>query len=109
IERSTSSGSGFAQIATTGANGTSYTSGGLASGTTYYYRVRAYNASGNSGYTGVAHATTKDTIPAAPSALTATAVSDVQINLAWTDNSGNEDGFRIYRSTDNVTYTQIGT
>src|SRR5688572_12692157 len=39
--------------------------------------------------------------PAAPSNLTATPVSTSQINLAWNDNSGNEDGFRIERCTGN--------
>ncbi|MGN6557787.1 MAG: LamG-like jellyroll fold domain-containing protein, partial [Solirubrobacterales bacterium] len=36
---------------------------------------------------------------AAPSALTATAKSASQINLQWTDNSNNETGFVIERST----------
>jgi hypothetical protein len=36
--------------------------------------------------------------PDAPSSLTATAASDTQINLAWTDNSDNETGFRVERS-----------
>jgi WD40 repeat protein len=34
---------------------------------------------------------------AAPTNLTATAVSPTQINLAWTDNSAGEDGFLIER------------
>src|SRR6185503_16699622 len=42
VERSLSSGSGFSQISTPGANATSYTAGSLASGTKYYFRVRAY-------------------------------------------------------------------
>jgi subtilisin family serine protease len=37
--------------------------------------------------------------PDAPSGLTATPVSSTQINLAWTDNSSNEDGFYIERCT----------
>jgi hypothetical protein len=49
-------------------------------------------------------------IPAAPSGLTATAVSSTQINLTWNDNSGfNEDGFKIERSQNGNTWTQIGT
>ena len=43
IERSTSPTTGFAQIATTFVNSTSYANTGLTSGRTYYYRVRAYN------------------------------------------------------------------
>ena len=49
IERS-SDGQTFTQIATVGANVTSYTNTGLKKRRTYYYRVRAYNAAGNSGY-----------------------------------------------------------
>lgn len=37
--------------------------------------------------------------PLAPSNLTAAAVSQSKINLQWTDNSGNEYGFKIERST----------
>jgi hypothetical protein len=49
------------------------------------------------------------TVPAAPSGLSATAVSTSQINLTWNDNSTNEDGFKIERSSNNSTWTQIGT
>ena len=48
----------FIQIATVGANVTSYTNNGLTAGTTYYYRVRASNSSGNSAVSNVASATT---------------------------------------------------
>jgi predicted phage tail protein len=37
------------------------------------------------------------TIPTSPSALSATAISRDQISLTWTDNSSNEDGFKIER------------
>lgn len=49
------------------------------------------------------------TPPAAPSGLNATAISSSQINLAWTDNANNEDGFKIERSADGVNFTQIAT
>lgn len=39
------------------------------------------------------------TAPAPPSNLAATAVSSTRIDLAWTDNSSNETGFRIERKT----------
>jgi hypothetical protein len=48
------------------------------------------------------------TAPVAPSALAATALSASTINLTWIDNSDNEAGFKIERSTDNVNFTQIG-
>ncbi|HTI09475.1 MAG TPA: PA14 domain-containing protein [Puia sp.] len=37
--------------------------------------------------------------PAAPSSLTATAASAKKINLTWQDNSTNETGFQLFRST----------
>ena len=55
IERSTD-GVNFSQITTTGANVTSYKNVGLTGGTTYYYRVRATNATGDSAYSNTASA-----------------------------------------------------
>ena len=49
-----------------------------------------------------------DTPPAAPSDLTATTVSSAQIDLAWVDNSSDENGFKIEQSPDDVIWTQIG-
>jgi subtilisin len=48
----------FTQIATVGANVTSYSNTGLSANTTYRFRVRAYNASGNSAYSNIVNATT---------------------------------------------------
>ena len=48
----------FAQIATVGANVKTYANTGLSSYTSYYYRVRAYNAAGNSAYSNTASART---------------------------------------------------
>ncbi len=47
--------------------------------------------------------------PAAPSNLVATTVSGLQINLSWTDNSTNENGFAIEQSIDGVNFSQVGT
>jgi fibronectin type 3 domain-containing protein len=49
----------FAQVATVGANATNYSDTGLAAGTAYTYRVRAYNAAGDSPYSNTASATTQ--------------------------------------------------
>ncbi len=47
--------------------------------------------------------------PAAPNNLVATAVSENQVNLVWTDNANSEDGFEIEHSTDNSNFTRIAT
>ncbi len=98
----------FTSIATVSAGVTSYSNTGLSPNSTYYYRVRAYNGVGNSGYSNVSSAVTDNIAPAAPSGLTASAVSSSRINISWTDNSSNESGFRIERSTNNNSnYTEI--
>jgi predicted acyltransferase (DUF342 family) len=99
IERATASAGPFTQIASIGANIEKYSNTGLTSNTNYWYRVRAYNAVGNSAYSNTANAITLNTMPAAPTALSATAVSSCQINLSWTDNATNETGFYVYRNT----------
>ena len=110
VERSTASGGPYTEIATVASGITSYSNGGLSAKTTYYYRVRAYNAAGNSAYAGPASATTAGTPPAAPTNLAASAVSSTQINLAWTDNSSDESGFRVERaSVSSGPYTEIAT
>jgi predicted phage tail protein len=55
IERCTgNSCTNFAQIATVGANVTSFPNTGLTKNTWYRYRVRAFNASGNSAFSNIA-------------------------------------------------------
>src|ERR1043165_3508368 len=56
---------------------------------------------------------TPNPLPNAPSNLTATGVSGSQINLAWTDNSNNETGFKVERCQGNnctnfAEITQVG-
>jgi len=58
VERCTGLPCSFANIASVGANVTSYSSAGLAASTSYTYRVRAKNAGGPSGYSNEASATT---------------------------------------------------
>jgi subtilisin family serine protease len=111
VERSTDNAT-FTQIASIAANSTSYSDTGLAASTTYYYRVRAFNGAGNSAYSNTASATTQSpppTPPAAPTNLSASATSSTAINLTWTDNANNENGFTVERSTDNATFTQIAS
>lgn len=57
VERSPNGSSSWTQI-TSAITATSYSNTGLSTGTTYYYRVRATNASGDGAYSGTASATT---------------------------------------------------
>ena len=110
IERSPLDNSHYTEVATVGTNVTAYNDSGLNEGTKYYYRVRAYNAVATSGYPDEQHATTFSNIPVAPSGLRITSVTSSKVFLAWTDNSGNESGFKIQRKKGATgTYAEIAT
>src|SRR5262249_6768402 len=64
----------WTQVAVVGANVTSWQDTGLAAGTSYSYRVRAYSAGGESAYSNTASATT-DSVASAPSTPTNLAAS----------------------------------
>lgn len=98
IARCTGTGcTNFVDVGSVGADVATFADAGLGEATAYTWRVRAFNASGNSGPTNTAGATTLTATapPAAPSGLTATAVSGNRVRLAWTDNAATERGFRI--------------
>jgi fibronectin type 3 domain-containing protein len=100
----------FAQIAAPAGTGTTYIDTGLSPSMSYSYQIIATDAAGNLSLpSNVGTATTLAGPPSAPSALTATAASATQINLSWTNNATNQSGFKVERSPDNVTFTQIGT
>ncbi len=85
---------------------------GLTASTTYYYRCYASNSAGSAwAPTSASFSTSAPAPPAvtAPSGLSATTISATQINLAWTDNSNNETGFKIERKTGTGAYAQIAT
>jgi regulation of enolase protein 1 (concanavalin A-like superfamily) len=87
VYRSTTSGSGYAAIAT-GVTASSYADSNVSPGTTYYYVATASNALGESSYSNTASATPQYPIPAPPIGLTATPISASQINLAWSPSTG---------------------
>ncbi len=100
----------FAQIAALAGTGTTFSDIGLTASTSYSYEVIATDAAGNlSAPSNIGSATTLAGPPAAPSGLTATAASATQINLSWTNNASNQTGFKVERSPDGATFTQIGT
>lgn len=98
IERSLTGIGAWPLLTTVGANVTSYSDTSLTPATLYHYRVRAVNATVQSGYSNEASDTTNNTIPLAPSSLVATVVSQSTINLTWVDNSSLELSFELERS-----------
>ena len=90
IERKQGSGS-FTEIGTVAADVTTYASTGLSASTTYTYRVRAYNVTGNSTYTDQRSATTLPT-DTPPNPCTNT-------NLITNGELNSLDGWRQYVNT----------
>ncbi len=83
IERCQGAGcSSFTQIGTSST--TTFADSGLSGSTSYSYRVRAKDGSGNTGpYSNTATATTAAGTPSAPTNLAATASGSTQVNLSW--------------------------
>jgi photosystem II stability/assembly factor-like uncharacterized protein len=81
---------------------------GLGNGTTYYFVVTAMHGARETLPSNTVFATTPAPPPAA-SGLTATAAGSGEIDLAWVDNSSNEDGFSILRGTDGVTFAPLAS
>jgi fibronectin type 3 domain-containing protein len=82
------------------ANSTSYRDSGVRSNTTYWYLVHAKKDGGFSGHSNVASAAAASMPPSAPSEADARPVASSWIAITWSDNSTNEDVFRVERSTD---------
>ncbi len=86
----------YTDIATVGPGVTSYSNTGLNANTIYFYIVSAYNAAGDSANSNEVSAMT---FMDGPRRLVATATSNGQINLMWSDNTANEAGFKLERKT----------
>ncbi|MFL6014516.1 MAG: N,N-dimethylformamidase beta subunit family domain-containing protein [Gaiellaceae bacterium] len=100
VQRSTSSAFDTFTSFTAPANATSYADRSAAAATTYYYRVKASNAVGDSTYSNTASATTAAPPPAAPTGLASTVLSPTSTRLDWADNSSTESSFVVERSGD---------
>ncbi|MBE0643470.1 MAG: fibronectin type III domain-containing protein, partial [Bacteroidetes bacterium] len=95
--------SGFQRITPDAeASAMSYDRAGLAAQTTYYYRIRAYNSSGSSDWSGIVSAKTLQQnldLPGDPFNARAVALSHDEIEISWEMPSpSKEEGFELERS-----------
>ena len=95
----------YSTIGTALANATTYTDSTANPYTDYSYQVIAYNVKGDT----LSNAVKTLGVPIAPTNLTAVLSGTSQINLSWNDNSNNETGFIVERSTDGTNFTGIAT
>lgn len=90
------SGSYWSLIDWTAANVATIVNDELSPETTYFFRVRASNANGESSYSNTASATTLDI--ACPDNVSATADAN-QVLLSWSAPAGGSEGYEIWRYT----------
>jgi hypothetical protein len=110
IERKTTASGTYSEIAQVGPNINTYNNTGLTGGTEYCYRVRSYNAVGNSSYSNESCNNTFPDLPNVPINLVANIIqSPLSVELVWTDNSTNEDGFIIEKETLTEAFVVIDT
>ena len=104
VERS-DDGVEFVDAGTALAAATTWTDSSLTGSMRSFYRVRATDTAGRSAPSAIVNAINR---PSAVTNATVTSLSLSQLVLNWRDKSG-DSGYRIERSTDNVTFTQIAT
>jgi hypothetical protein len=108
VERSTDAGATWNQIGQAAADATTFSDITVVPGNSYEYQVYAFNANGSSAPAVSAQVVVPDVVPADPTNLMATTVTSTQVDMAWTDNSNNEDGFRIELSDGLGGWIEIG-
>jgi hypothetical protein len=99
VERSPD-GATFNEVASLGANATSFSDAAIAASSRYFYRVRAFNSTGLSAYSNIINVTTPATPPPPPPAPTSVGAAD-QANgsalVSWAVGSTTATNFEVRR------------
>lgn len=97
------------KLTTTAANVMNYSDTTATANTTYVYQVVAHSAAGDSVARSSNVVTTLVAPASAPSNVVASALSDTQVSLTFNDNSDNEGGFLVQRSSNQgATWQDVG-
>jgi hypothetical protein len=114
IYRASSADSAFFQIGSRAASQTaepSYTDYDLMSSLTYYYKVSAVNAVGESALSAAVEGKTSElpVVPAAPTGLAVSGVTTASVSLSWNAVAG-AASYKVYRAPSaGGTFAQVGT
>ena len=95
----------WAEIATPGANATSYHHTGLTAGTTMFYRLRAFNTGGTSPYSAEVTATTPAPISDNPLTFRVLGADPNGMRVRISGDSGQR--FKVQRTTDFRNWTEV--
>ncbi len=101
-------GTNFTHAADLSSNATVFNDRGLSEGSTYWYKVGAWNEGGETLSSSIS-VTTKVSAPASPVGLAVEGTSADSLTLNWADGSINENGFNVYRSVDGTNFTLAAT
>lgn len=109
LQRKINNGS-WANLQELAAGATTYRDSAINMGSTYQYRVAAFNGAGSSAYVQSSSLLVeqKETIPATPTNMLATVMVS-SIVLSWEDNANNESNYLLERRVDNGSWALLAT
>ncbi|HMG19616.1 MAG TPA: fibronectin type III domain-containing protein [Gemmatimonadales bacterium] len=100
----------YRKVADVPANSMAYRDAGVSADITYRYYVQATRDGGESYSTNIASTVVATVAPNAPVEVHPIPWGSTAVGVIWTDNSTNEEGFRVDRSTDGgASWVTVGT
>lgn len=97
IYRSENGAGPFVHVGSTSAGTTAFQDSGLAADETYYYRVTAVNAGGESTHAAATATTLAETLPSPTDVTAVQNNKDNSLTLSWSDNAATETGYVLRR------------